>query len=291
MRGFGLRMKSCKQTLMAFSMKLTSKSIAYISIALSIALTVWFLVFGNMIGGNIYSPDLVKIKNIQPFISGIAVPLITFGTSLLVIETFKNTTLQNISNNFFKLIDQNRRILDGVNYDSTHLLKGDIKSKGKDFFDDLCERISENYYVIINKEKEYLSDIDELLYNKIKDKVGKDLLIDIFDHYFHVHQSDLGHYFDNLYYIIKYIDSSKIRKQEKVDFVDLLRSQLSNYELLLLSYYGLHEYGKEFYSYIDEYHLLKRLNNEERLTSTYTKRIVDISILKQNYPHLRIYWT
>jgi len=272
-------------------MKITSKTIAYISIILSVAMTLWFLIFGNMLDGDFNSPDFDKIKNIQPFISGIAVPLITFGTSLLVIETFKNTTLQNISNNFFKLIDQNKKILEGVNADSSHLPADDIKSKGKDFFDDLCERISKDYNAIKNNDIGYLTKVDESLKTKTQNKTGKELLIDIYDHYFHVHQSDLGHYFRNLYYIVRYIENCKIRKEEKTEFIKILRSQLSNYELLLLAYNGLHEYGKEFYKYIEEYHLLKSLNNENRLPDTYTKRIIDIDILKTAYPHLQKLWT
>lgn len=271
-------------------MKVTSKTLAYISITLSIALTIWFLFFGNMLGGDFNSPDLDKIKNIQPFISGIAVPLITFGTSLLVIETLKNTNLQNISNNFFKLIDQNKKILEGVNSDSTHLSEDDFKSKGKDFFDDLCERIAKDYNAVIINDTEYLTKMDESLKNKTQNKDGQELLINIYDHYFHIHQSDLGHYFRNLFYIVRYIENCKIRKEEKTEFIKILRSQLSNYELLLLAYNGLHEYGKEFYIYIEKYHLLKSLNNEKRLPNTYTKRIIDIDILKMAYPHLQKLW-
>lgn len=271
-------------------MKINSKTIAYISITLSVLLTIWFLLSGEMLGGSFSNPDFNKIKNIQPFISGIAVPLITFGTSLLVIETFKNTTLQNISNNFFKLIDQNRKILEGVNCDTTHLPKDEIKSKGKDFFDDICERIAVDYSAILNNDEEYLKKMDEVLKTNVLNKCGKDLLIQIYDYYYHVHQSDLGHYFRNLYYIVRYVEKSKIREEDKIEFIKILRSQLSNYELLLLAYNGLHPYGLEFYKYIETFELLKSLNNESRLPDSYTKRIIDINILTKEYPHLTKYW-
>lgn len=272
-------------------MKVTSRTLAYVSITISVLLTLWFLIFGKMFGGKIDSPDFEKIKDIQPFISGIAVPLITFGTSLLVIETFKNTTLQNISNNFFKLIDQNRKILDSVNNDCSHLSADEIKSKGKDFFDDLCERIAKDFESISKNDTEYLNTIDITLKKKTENKKGKDLLIEIYDFYFHVHQSDLGHYFRNLFYVVRYIENCKIRKTDKVEFIKILRSQLSNYEILLLAYNGLHIYGKKFYQYIEKYELLKSLNNETKLPETYTKRIIDINVLKQEYPHLVKYWT
>jgi hypothetical protein len=272
-------------------MKINSKTLAYVSIAISVILTFWFLIFGNMLGGEFDSPDFEKIKNIQPFISGIAVPLITFGTSLLVIETFKNTMLQNISNNFFKLIDQNRKILDSVNSDSSHLSDDEIKSKGKDFFDDLCELIAKDFDGITNSDSEYLKKIDNTLKQKTENKKGKDLLVEIYDFYYHIHQSDLGHYFRNLFYIVRYIENCKIRKADKLEFLKILRSQLSNYELLLLAYNGFHTYGKAFYLYIEKYELLKSLNNESKLPDTYKKRIIDINVLKQEYPHLVKYWT
>ncbi|MCU0470846.1 MAG: putative phage abortive infection protein [Arcicella sp.] len=271
-------------------MNINSRTIAYLSISASVILTLWFLIFGGILGGEIDSPDLEKIKTLQPFISGIAVPLITFGTSLLIIETYKNTTLQNISNNFFKLIDQNRKILDSLNIDISHLPSDDIKSKGKDFFDDLCDRIARDFEAVVNNDVEYLNKLDQTLRTKTENKQGKDLLVEIYDFYFHVYQSELGHYFRNLFYIVRYIEKCKIREVEKVEFIKILRSQLSNYEILLLAYNGLHHYGKEFYQYIEKYELLKSLNNESRLPETYTRRIIDNEILKQQYPHLTKYW-
>ena len=271
-------------------MNINSRTIAYLSIFASVPLTLWFLIFGGMFGGEFDSPDFEKIKTLQPFISGISVPLITFGTSLLMFETFKNTTLQNISNNFFKLIDQNRKILDSVNIDSSHLPPDDIKSKGKDFFDDLCDRIARDFEAVVAKDIKHLIKLDQTLRTKIVNLKGINLLVEIYDFYFHVHQSDLGHYFRNLFYIIRYIENCKIREGEKVEFIKILRSQLSNYEILLLAYNGLHHNGKEFYIYIEKYELLKSLNNETRLPDTYTKRIIDNKLLKEQYPHLNKYW-
>lgn len=272
---------------------MTSKlnTLAYSSIGLSLLLTIWFLLSGRFFEGEIDSPDFEKIKNIQPFISGISIPLITFGTTLLIISTFRNTNLQNISNNFFKLIDQNRKILDGVNIDVTHLPESYIKSNGKDFFDDLCGRIADDYSALCSGDDDYLSSMDESLKLNARGETGKELLIKIYDHYFHVHQSDLGHYFRNLYYIVRYIEKSRIRKDEKIEFIKILRSQLSNYELLLLSYNCIHPYGHEFFKYVESYELLKSLNNELKVPKTYSKRIIDIEVIKSSYPHIKLHWT
>jgi hypothetical protein len=271
-------------------MKYYPKYVVYILLFAAVILMLWFLYFGNMFSGHKFTPDIEKIKSIQIFISGIVMPLLTFATTLLIIETFSNTTLQNISGNFFKLIDQHKNILEGVNSDTSHLQYEYIKSTGKDFFDDLCERITDDFNAFKNNDIEYLKNIDESLYDSAHNKSSKDLLMKIYDHYYQLHQSDLGHYFRNLYYIVRYIEKSNIRKSQKTEFIKMLRSQLSNYELLLLAYNGLSSYGEKFYTYIEKYHLLKSLNNETKLPNTYKNRIIDIDILKNAYPHLKNYW-
>lgn len=267
---------------------LNIKNLAYFCIALASILTLWFLVYGNYIGGNVFSPDLNKIKDIQPFISGSVVPLITFGTSLLIIETFRNNSLQNISNNFFKLIDQNRKLLEGVNCDSEP--DAQIKGKGKDYFDDLAAEIAIKYLILAKEDAQKMKTLYRGLLDAVGQKKEKELLVALYNHYFHIYQSDLSHYFRNLYYIVRYIDRANIKTTEKYEFIKILRSQLSNYEILILAYNGLHPYGTDFYPLIEKYELLKSLNTEMNLPTGYVKRIIELKVLTDNYPHLKKYW-
>lgn len=46
--------------------------------------------------------------------------------------------------------------------------------------------------------------------------------------------SDIGHYFRYIHQIIKFIDGSKLDKDDKLVYSNILRAQLSNYELVLL---------------------------------------------------------
>lgn len=46
--------------------------------------------------------------------------------------------------------------------------------------------------------------------------------------------SDIGHYFRYIYQIMKFIDKSQLSKYEKTIYMNILRAQFSNYELLLL---------------------------------------------------------
>ena len=79
--------------------------------------------------------------------------------------------------------------------------------------------------------------------------------------YYQYHQSDLGHYFRNLYHIFKFIKKSEI--ENKKSYTNLVRAQLSNDELFLLFYNSSSTLGKDkFLPLIEEYNLLKNLNRK-----------------------------
>ena len=70
--------------------------------------------------------------------------------------------------------------------------------------------------------------------------------------------SDLGHYFRTLYNIVKFVNDKQPHNPKY--YTNLLRSQLSTYEHLLLFYNCQSVYGKErFKPLIIEYSLLDNL--------------------------------
>ncbi|WP_416438857.1 putative phage abortive infection protein [Phnomibacter sp. MR] len=78
--------------------------------------------------------------------------------------------------------------------------------------------------------------------------------------FFEKNQNFLGHYFRNLYQIVKFIKNSEI--EDKALYIGLIRAQLSSYELALLFYNCLSDYGQvKFYPLIEEFSLLKNLNH------------------------------
>ena len=85
----------------------------------------------------------------------------------------------------------------------------------------------------------------------------KDLINQAYDNYFKRHQSDLGHYFRNLYHIFKLISKSEI--ENKKDYASLARAQLSSHELLMLFYNGLAHQGDKFKPLIEDFHILKNM--------------------------------
>lgn len=74
-------------------------------------------------------------------------------------------------------------------------------------------------------------------------------------------QNDIGHYFRNLYHLVKFVDQSDI--DDKQFYAEIIRTQLSSYELALLFYHCLSEEGRDdFKPLIEEYSLLKALPKE-----------------------------
>lgn len=89
-------------------------------------------------------------------------------------------------------------------------------------------------------------------------------------------QTDFGHYFRNLYRIIKFVDNSiffdsletiEARNKDfkiKYDYICMIRAQLSDYELLWLFYNGLSGNGiAKFKIYIEKYTLLKNMPQDK----------------------------
>jgi len=76
--------------------------------------------------------------------------------------------------------------------------------------------------------------------------------------------SYFDHYFRQLYSIIKFTHTSEcLTAEEKYRYVSMVRSTLSRYELILLFYNGLSDYGnKKFKPLIEEYCLLKNIRKE-----------------------------
>lgn len=71
----------------------------------------------------------------------------------------------------------------------------------------------------------------------------------------------LGHYFRNLYTIIKRVDMTQLPIDKK-EFVNIVRSQLSAYEFYLLFYNCLLQRHSAFKKLIEEYEFFEHLNSD-----------------------------
>ena len=85
-----------------------------------------------------------------------------------------------------------------------------------------------------------------------------------YDQFFGEYQDLVGHYFRNLYRVIKFIDGSEEGVEDKNFYAHLVRAQMSSHELLLLLYNGYSRFGKDkFYPLINKYSLLENMPEDE----------------------------
>lgn len=155
-------------------------------------------------------------------------------------------TKQTFEGTFFQLIQLHNDIVNSI------IVRENEKelSKGRECF--------EKYYNHL-----------KMLYTKhtVPDKEARskgyylEIIDSTYSEFFNLYEASLGHYFRNLYNIIKFIKNSEINN--KRTYTNLIRAQLSSYELALLFYDCLSKYGRDkFKPIVEEYALLNNLPQE-----------------------------
>ncbi|MCK4825872.1 putative phage abortive infection protein [bacterium] len=161
-------------------------------------------------------------------------------------ETFLK---QNFDSAFFQLLRFHNDILNSIN-----LPLGPKRPtlNGRDCFREFYARFAKHYRANVGEQ----TGLEQINTSYIAFAKG--------------YQSDLGHYVRNLYNIIKYIDSSSV--EDKQMYANLVRAQLSSYELLLLFYNCLRELGfDKFKPLIEKYTLLKNIPYDKLISPEHKK--------------------
>ena len=154
--------------------------------------------------------------------------------------TSQNATLkeQNFEQTFFQLLRLLNEITAGI-----QISTNPIPTKGRDCFAILYDEwLRSHWHRAL--EKPGLSDPERIILS--------------YGQFYEQYEGQLGHYFRTLYNLVKFVDRSGV--DDKRLYTNLIRAQLSSYELLLLFYNALSEKGREkFKPLIEQYSLLKML--------------------------------
>jgi len=150
----------------------------------------------------------------------------------IFIEQSETLKVQKLETTYFSLIELYRSVLDALNE----------KDENSNYFGTLKTKLIEEGDVVGSPIEKH--GICKRRYEKL---------------YFE-NREELGQYFRVVYRIIKIIEQAEIPKRDKFNYVKILRSQLSENELLVL-YYNSHSYVSEkFYRLILNFNLLKQLS-------------------------------
>jgi len=81
--------------------------------------------------------------------------------------------------------------------------------------------------------------------------------------YFRSRAQNLSHYYRYIYNMFKIIHESDLTSVNKKKYANILRAQLSNYELLMLFYNANFVHGRKFKKYVNTYAILDNLPAEK----------------------------
>lgn len=168
------------------------------------------------------------------------------------IEQSLSLKLGSFERTFFQLVDNHQKIVNAIDIRRKGVNSGVTIYQGRDCFVFFYKRF----------KKEFL---------KQKPDDSIDNVLKAYSEFYSKNQADLGHYFRYIYHILKYIKNTKdIPDEKKFTYTSLLRALLSSYEIALLFYNGLSEYGNEFFKpLLEEYSFLKNLDDRLLINSSH----------------------
>jgi uncharacterized membrane protein len=234
---------------------------------------IWVIPLLGIIIICLYSADFSGLGPFGDFVAGTTVPLLTFISFLAIVITLRmqkeqlelqrielknsveemqatrkefeiqNKTLavQRFENTFFQMVSLHNDIVNSINID------GKI---GRRLFRDLFN-ILEYYYNNVAMDNKH-NNKEEIVKIRIA-----------YNDFFEDKQQELGHYYRNLYRIIKLIDENdSLTYVEKKNYIGIIKAQLSSFELTLLLYNSLSINGQKFLLLIGKYNLFDNLNEK-----------------------------
>lgn len=188
------------------------------------------------------------------FVNGICAPILALATILLIFRTYilqreelSKTSIalssQRFENTFFGLLENHQRIVEAM---------------------DLVKRT--NPSIILATKRDCFKRIYRQLVSKHNKSGRTNSFSDIMKTYNEIqnyYKSDLHHYFRFLYHILKFVKNNpEMDEEEKYKYTSILRAVLSPYELALIFYNCLHEFGvSHFKPLVEEFSFLKNLDD------------------------------
>lgn len=163
----------------------------------------------------------------------------------------QNRTLrkQSFENTFFQLLRLHNDIVNAIDLVKTG--EGSRITKGRDCFHMFFNRLKDEY----ERDKRARTHTAMSTIHVVNE---------VYMRFYTEHEAELGHYFRSLYNTVKLVDNSDV--QDKRLYTNLVRAQLSSYEVLLMFYNCLSEMGREkFKPLLIEYTLLKHVQTKELL--------------------------
>jgi len=219
----------------------------------------------------------------------------------------QNKTLKNqrFENTFFNLLSLHHQIIEGIDFD--------IQVEKQDGSRWKNHNEKREYVIVTVKGRDVFKDKFEIL-NKNLSSSEPESFNEKYLKFYTTVQTDFGHYFRNLYRIIKYVDNTEfISKPElnieaddlssesnlnyensnfliRYSYTSMIRAQLSDYELLWIFYNCLSQNGnKKFKPLLEKYTLLKNMPKDKLYDKENCDKYNESAFEKTNPAHNKNY--
>lgn len=196
-------------------------------------------------------------------------------------KTQNNTLrLQRFENTFFNLIALHHQIVNSIDFDIYEGKKYNSRSLSEQGM------LSQELNLITLRGRDVFKHHYILFSNQIIKNHDVKYVMEKYMKYWDLVQTDFGHYFRNLYRIVKIVDETEFYTYEELGgksdgnsneyntknfevryrYISMLRAQLSDYELLWLFLNCLSDNGKEkFKELVEKYSLLKNMSKSRMI--------------------------
>ena len=159
-------------------------------------------------------------------------------------EQNESIKIQIFENTFFQMIGLHNDIVNSIDItiqNQTHTIV-----QGRDCFKYLYKN---KFVPLYNNEKTLAPESQE-----------SEIISSSYSIFINNNQSEVGHYFRTLLNTISVVDEAEIVNKEK--FINIVKAQMSSYEIILLFYNCLYPYGLTQYKpIVEKYSLLENINS------------------------------
>lgn len=237
-----------------------------------------FIVLSYLLWIYFWSSDLSnELSDFGQFYSGTIGVIFAIVASIIAYTTYRQqvkvSQYQNFETTFFKMLEMtenNVRTMDITfksSSDRTDLV-------GRKSFERIYRELLIRFNQIFNKENT-TSEFFEL---SEKEKLNRELEIiqEAYDEFSKEFLISVGPYLRHLFYLINYIDEQTFLDfKQKRFYINMIRTQLSAYELIILFYACLSKRGyKKFKPLIEKYGILSHIKHiEDKLFQAYHIRL------------------
>lgn len=163
-------------------------------------------------------------------------------------QTFRK---QNFGSAFFQLLSLHNDIVNAIAIPN--------RSYGRHCFVEMLNELKEEHYP--EAQKAANSNTPEAK-----------ILNDTYERFLISYEPVVGYYFRHLYNVVKFVDDhSDLLEEDTKRYTNLVRAQLSSYELGLLFYNCLSERGADFKEFVEAYALLEDISSTELIDEEHKK--------------------